>query len=140
MAAPELRMLTALCRLRRIETDAARRALGAALAEETALAKRATEIGAELGAARRMAGEFDREAFAAWFGRMRADRAHLEEALRAAEAHTAAAQSHLAQSRVAETAAGDALAAAKARRDAAMARGDQLVLEDVARALRQTGA
>ena len=138
MADPELRVLTALCRLRRMETDAARRALGEALSQETILAEREAAVAAECEAARGMVGDFDHDTFSAWFTRMRAEQTRLSEAHRDAAAQTAATQQELARTRVAETAAEDALAAATARRDAARAHAEQMVLEDVARALRQT--
>lgn len=137
MADPDLSTLTALRRLRRAETDAARRDLGAAVTGETALAARDTALRRELDTARQAAGEFDREAFVAWFGRMRAERARLADAIREAEAHTAAMRTTLAHRRVAETAAEAALTSALAAKAAAAARREQVVLEDVARAMRR---
>ena len=102
---PEMHTLTALCRVRRVETDEARRDLGEALAQETALAARDEAMRRELETARRVLGEFDREAFSAWWGRMRTERARLADAMRSAEARTATARTALANRRVAETAA-----------------------------------
>src|SRR5271156_2997759 len=68
---PDLRTLTALRRLRRVETDEARRDLGVALAQETALAARDEAMRGELEAARQVSGDFDRDAFSAWWARMR---------------------------------------------------------------------
>jgi hypothetical protein len=136
-AGSDLRAFTVLCRLRRVETDEARRDLGEALTQETELAARDEAIGREIGEARQIQGEFDRDAFSAWFGRMRAERARLADATLKAEARTAAARSELANRRVAQTAAEEALGTAVAARDADVARRDQLMLEDVARALRR---
>jgi hypothetical protein len=137
MPDPNLGALTALRRLRHVETDAARRDLGEALTQETALAARDAALVQELTEARQIAGEFDRETFAAWFARMRAERSRLTDAMREAEARTAAARATLAQRRVAETAAEEALAGALAAREATMARREQVILEDVARALKR---
>ena len=123
-------------RMRRAETDGASRVLGDALAQETALAARNEAIGRELDDARHVSGDFDREAFSAWWERMREERARLADAQGAARARTAAAQAVLANRRVAETAAEDALAREVASREAALARHEQAVLEDVARALK----
>ena len=71
MPDPDLGALTALRRLRRVETDAARRDLGEAVTQEMALVARDAALGRELDEARQFAGDFDREAFAAWFGHMR---------------------------------------------------------------------
>jgi hypothetical protein len=131
------RALNALRRLRRVETDEARRDLGEALTRETALARRNAAMRDELATARRMTGDFDREAFSAWLGRTRAERAQVADALKEAEAGTAAARMLLANRRVAETSAEEALAQAVTARDAEVARRDQLMLEDVARALRR---
>ena len=137
MPDPNLRALTALRRLRHAETDVARRALGEAVARETTLAERYAALVGELEAARRISGDFDREAFAAWFGRMRAQREQLADVMRDAAAQTAAAQVTLTQRRVAETAAETAVATAKAAQEAAMAQREQVMLEDVARALKR---
>ncbi len=93
----DLRSLSALRRLRHAETDTARRDLGLAMSEEAALAAREAALGRELDAARRLTGEFDREAFAAWFSRTRAERERLAGELRAAAARAAEARSLLAQ-------------------------------------------
>ena len=137
MPVAELGALVALGRLRHAETDAARRKLGEALAHETTLAARQNTLVQELEAARRLSGEFDREAFAAWFGRARAEQERLGADIREAEAHTATLRTELANRRVAETAAETALAEARAARKAAAERGEQVMLEDVARALRR---
>jgi hypothetical protein len=120
-----------------METDAARRDLGEMLAEETALAARDAAIAAEVETARQFTGEFDRQAFFLWLERMRAERARLAEALRSADARTAAARTALARRRVAETAAEQALDRAALAQAAEAARRDQVMLEDVARALKQ---
>ena len=78
--------------------------------QETALAARDGAMVRELDEARRISGDFDREAFVAWFGRMRAERARLADAIREAEARTAAARTTLAHQRVAETAEENAVA------------------------------
>ena len=137
MSDPDLGALTALRRLRKVETDAARRDLGEAVTQEIALAARDAAMGRELDEARRHSGDFDREAFAAWFGRMRGERARLADVMRDAAARTATARTALANRRVAETAADEALANALAARDAAVARREQVMLEDVARALKR---
>jgi hypothetical protein len=134
---PNLGALTALGRLRHVETDTARRELGTAVTQETALAAQDAALGRELDAARRLSGDFDRDTFVAWFGRMRAERARLGDAMRDAEARTATARTTLAHRRVAETAAEEALAGALAVKEAALARREQIVLEDVARALKR---
>jgi hypothetical protein len=141
MTAPGVRSLTALRRLRHVETDEARRDLGEALAQETALAEREAAIGREIAQARKVSGEYDRNTFAAWLGRMSAERAHLAEAIRSAEARTAAGRTELASRRVAETSAEDALAEVVSAEAAEASRRDQLTLEDVSRALaRAAGA
>jgi hypothetical protein len=137
MPAPNFRALTSLRRLRRLETDEARRALGEALAQEAALAERDAAMRDELDTARRMTGDFDREAFSAWLARASAERIRVVDALRTAEADAAAARTVLANRRVAETSAEEALGHAVTVRDAEVARRDQLMLEDVARALKR---
>jgi hypothetical protein len=137
MSDPTFRALNALRRLRRVETDEARRVLGEALTRETALARRNAAMRDELDAARLMTGDFDREAFSAWLGRTRAERMQVADALKEAEAGTASARAILANRRVAETSAEEALAHAVKALDAEVARRDQLMLEDVARALRR---
>jgi hypothetical protein len=72
---------------------------------------------------------------------MSAERAHLAEAIRSAEARTAAGRTELASRRVAETSAEDALAEVVSAEAAEASRRDQLTLEDVSRALaRAAGA
>jgi hypothetical protein len=137
MSDPELRTLTALRRLRRVETDEARRDLGVALAQETALAARDEAMRGELEAARQVSGEFDRDVFSAWWARMRNEREKLAEAVRQAEIRTATTRTTLANRRVAETAAEDALAHEVSARELTTARRDQAMLEDVARALKR---
>jgi hypothetical protein len=138
MNTPNLRALTALSRLRRIETDEARRALAAALAEEAALAARDAAIVEEIQQVRDGPAPFDLDMFAAWLGRMMAERSRLAETAREAATRTVTARADLNRRRVAETAAGDALAQATAERDAEFARREQMVLEDVARAMRRS--
>jgi hypothetical protein len=137
MPNPDLRALSALRRLRHAETDAARRDLGEAVARETALAERHAALVGELEAARNLCGDFDREIFVAWFGRMRVERERLAAAMREAAQHTTAVQITLAQRRLAETAAEAALSTAKAAQAAAVAQREQVMLEDVARALKR---
>jgi hypothetical protein len=134
----QIQVLTALGRMRRVETDEARRDLGEALAQETALQTRQAAIGRELEAALKVTGDFDRQAFLAWLRLKRGEQAEVAAAMRAAEARTAEARSELAHHRVAETAAEEALAQAAAAREADVARREQVTLEDVARALRRT--
>src|ERR1700683_5815758 len=74
MPDPDLRTLTALRRLRMVETDEARRHLGEALADETALAAQDEAMRGELEGARQVSGDFDRDAFSAWWARMRSER------------------------------------------------------------------
>jgi hypothetical protein len=114
---PDLHALTSLRRLRRAETDEARRDLAEALGRERELAERGEALRRDLDAARHASGDFDRDAFFAWWERMRCEREKLNR-------------------RVAETAAVDALASEVAARAAALARHEQAVLEDVARALK----
>lgn len=137
MSDPDLGALTALRRLRHVETDAARRDIGDALARETALAERDGAVRRELDAARQLTGDFDREAFIAWFRQKLTERAQLADATREAEANTAAARTTLARRRVAETAAEEALATAITAREAVVARREQVMLEDVSRALKR---
>jgi hypothetical protein len=137
MPDPDLRILTALRRLRRVETDEARRDLGEALAQETTFATQDEAMRGELEAARQVSGEFDRDAFSAWWARMRSERGKLADAMRQAEIRTAATRTVLANRRVAETAAEDALAREVSAREVTIARRDQAVLEDVARALKR---
>jgi hypothetical protein len=129
--------LTALRRLRQVETDDARRDLGEALARETALAAQDEAMRGELEAARQLPGEFDRDAFSAWWARMRSEREKLADAVRQAEIRTAATRTVLANRRVAETAAEDALTREVSAREVTTARRDQTMLEDVARALKR---
>lgn len=138
MPDPYLGPLAALRRLRRVETDAARRDLGEAMIRETALTAQQAALVQEFAAARQVSGDFDREAFAAWFSRMQTERAKLAQAMWDARAHTEAARTALAQRRVAETAAEEALAAALAAQLAATAHREQVMLEDFARALKRT--
>ena len=137
MPDPDLHALTALRRLRHAETDAARRDLGEAVARETALAERHAALVGKLDAARRISGDFDRDAFVVWFGRMLTQRTQIVDAMRDAAAQTAAAQVTLAQRRVAETAAETALATAKTAQATAVAQREQVMLEDAARALKR---
>jgi hypothetical protein len=130
--------LTALRRLRRVETDAARRALGEAVTQEAALAAREAELERESREARQIHGDFDREAFTAWLGRIRAERAQIAVAARDAATHVASARTILAQRRVAETSAEQALSTALAAKAAMTAHREQVMLEDVARALKRS--
>jgi hypothetical protein len=84
-----------------------------------------------------MTGEFDRESFSAWLGRVHTDRLRLAQESRDAEAHSAASRVALAHRRVAEAAAEEALAREMTARASELARRDQVMLEDVARVLRQ---
>jgi hypothetical protein len=131
-----IRALTALRRLRKVETDAARSDLGETLAEETALAARDAAIEGEVEAARQLTGDFDRQGFFHWLARMRTERSQLATALLAAEVRIAAARLELAHRRVAETSAEQALAQAVLTREAEAAGRGQVMLEDVSRALR----
>ncbi|MGA3005805.1 MAG: hypothetical protein ABSE20_29235 [Acetobacteraceae bacterium] len=138
MPDPDIGALTALRRLRHVETDAARRDLGEALTRETALAARDNALAQELAEARQLSGDFDREAFVAWFGRVRTERARLAEAMQEAISHIEKARTTLAHRRVAETAAEAGLAEAVSAQKTAAGRREQVMLEDVARALKQT--
>src|SRR3954447_25808101 len=109
MSDANISALKILCRLRRVETDEARRGLGEALAQETALAASDAALAGELKAAREVIGDFDRGAFSAWFGRMLTQRARLSSGMRDAEARTAFARTELSNRRVAETAAKETL-------------------------------
>jgi hypothetical protein len=137
MAESNLRALTALRRLRKIETDAARGDLAQTLAAEVALAARDAAVAAEVETARLFTGDFDRQSFFHWLERMRTERTRLAESLLAAEAGTAAARAALAGRRVAETAAEQALDRAALAKAAEAARRDQVMLEDVARTLKR---
>ena len=135
MTTRAIHALTALCRLRRIETDTARRALAGALAWETKLTDQEQAIAREVSEACRVTGEYDRDGFAAWLARMRGERARLAAESEAAQTRTGRSRAALAQGRVAEQAAGEALARAHAAWAMEMARRDQVMLEDVARAI-----
>lgn len=137
MAGPDISTLIALRRLRHAETDIARRDLGLAMAKEAAAVAREAALRQELDAARQTAGEFDREAFVAWFSRARAEWERLAGESRAASDRAAEARLSLAHRRVAETAAEESLARANALKQAAVAHREQLMLEDVARTLKQ---
>jgi hypothetical protein len=137
MSDPDLRVLTALHRVRRIETDEARRGLGEAMAHEETLAARDEAMRRELETARHVPADFDRDIFSAWWMRMRNERIRLAEAMRQAEIRTEAARTMLAARRVAETAVEDAIAREMSAREATTARREQGVLEDVARALKR---
>jgi hypothetical protein len=138
MPDPDLSALNALRRLRHAETDMARRDLAEALSHEVALAERHSAVRREIQAARQFSGTFDREAFAAWFGRMRSEHERLAGAMREAATKTSAARTALAHRRVAETAAEAALAEAVAVRRIAAEHREQVMLEDVARALKRS--
>jgi hypothetical protein len=138
MPDPDIGALTALRRLRHAETDSARRDLGAALTRETALATEESALAQELAEARQFSGDFDREAFAAWLGRVRAQRVRLADAIREAASHAETARTMLAHRRVAETTAETALADAVAAQQAMAAQREQVMLEDVARTLKRT--
>jgi hypothetical protein len=140
MASAALRTLTSLRRLRHIETDEARRDLAEALAKETALAERAEAIDRQVASERAAPNDYDREALAAFLNRMRVERTRLTVALTLAEANTEAARTLLANRRVAETAAEEALAQVVAAQAAEAAHREQIMLEDVARALRSAFA
>jgi hypothetical protein len=131
-----LRVLTALCRLRRVETDSARRDLSEALAGEIALAAREAVVQRQIEEALAVTGDFDRQAFALWFGRMRTEQTELGQAMQAADAQTRATRTALAHRRVAETAAETALGQEITARAAEVARREQVALEDAARASR----
>ena len=94
-------------------------------------------VAREMSEARRVTGEYDRDGFAAWLARMRGERARLAAGSEAAQTRTARARAELAQSRVAENAAGEALAKARAAHAVEAERRDQVMLEDVARAIRR---
>lgn len=127
------RRLANLVRLRRLETDAARRDLAQALAEEGAILARDSALAAEVASVRAAGDVPDREILAAWLARRGAERADLAESLRVAAGRTAAVRAGLTGRRMAETAADEAFAAARA----AAARLDQgrsqVGLEDAAR-------
>ena len=133
-----VQVLRALRRSRRIETDAARGALGEAMRREQAAAEQEAATIREMEAARRAAECFDADAFSRWFSGMIARRDHQAEAHRDAASHAAAARAALTARRLAETAAEEALARRVAEEDAVTARRDQVTLEEVARAIRQT--
>lgn len=134
MTVANVAVLTILRRLRRAETDVSRRELGDATAHEaTALAHQMT-LTRQINEAREFADDFDREAFAAWFGRALAELSRLANATHDAAARTAAARADLAARRMAETAAENALTAAMAERAAEMDKREQLESEDAARA------
>src|SRR5580700_8062585 len=96
MPDPDINALTALRRLRHVETDAARRDLGEALSRETALAAQDGALAREVVEARGLSGDFDRETFVAWLGRVRTERAQLAGAMRDAASHTETARTTLA--------------------------------------------
>ncbi len=135
MPSSNIRALTALRRLRHVETDGARQTLARALAEEVILAARDSDIAQDLGLARREEGPFDREIFSAWLERMRIERARIGSAIRNASSGTTAARGTLAATRLAETVADEALALAMTAHGSETARRDQTMLEDIARAL-----
>ena len=127
------RRLANLVRLRRLETDAARRDLAQALAEEGAILARDSALAAEI-ARVRAAGEVpDREILAAWLARQSAERTRLAENLRVAEGRTAAVRAGLSGRRMAETAADEAFAAARAEAARVDQGRSQVGLEDAAR-------
>jgi hypothetical protein len=91
----------------------------------------------ELKAARLGAGDFDREAFSAWWARKRSEHGEIGSAIKLAAAQSAAARAVLATRRLAETAADDALAKEMTTRALTAAKSEQAMLEDVARALKR---
>jgi hypothetical protein len=137
MPDPNLRALHTLGRLRRSETDEARRDLAVALGREAQLIARDTEMAREIGAARDMNGDFDRETFSAWIVQVLAERRRVAAASREAAAVTASAQSALARRRVAATATESVIREAVLALEQEAARREQFVMEDAARALRQ---
>jgi hypothetical protein len=140
MPDPDISALSALRRLRHAETDAARRDLGEAFSRETALAAQDGALAGEVADARQLSGDFDRETFVAWLGRVRTERAQLAGAMREAASYTEKMRTVLAHRRLAETAAEQALAAALAAQQAAAAHREQVMLEDTARALKRISA
>jgi hypothetical protein len=140
MPDPDISALTALRRLRHAETDAARRDLGEALSRETAQADQDDALAREVAEARQLSGDFDRETFVAWLGRVRAERARLAGAMREAASYTEKMRTILGHRRLAETAAEGALATALAAQQAAAAQREQVMLEDTARALKRISA
>ena len=137
MSDAKIRALKILCRLRQVETDEARRGLGETMARETALAANEAAMEGELKSAREVTGDFDRDAFSAWFERKVTERARLSGAIRDAEACTLTARSELSNRRVAETAAKETLAREILALETATERREQIMLEDVARALKR---
>ena len=136
MPGTSLSALSVFYRLRHAEADAARRDLGEALAQEAVLRAQDETLRRELDDARQCAGNFDRESFAAFLGRVRAKRAQLANAICEAAARTASARTALAHRRAAETVAQAAQADALAAQNAAVAQREQMALEDIARALK----
>jgi hypothetical protein len=132
-----IRALAALRRLRRIETDAARRDLGEAIRRELTEVEREQAAIREMDAARRADGCFDADTFSRWYAGMVIRRDQLAGTRREATSHTADARAALTVRRLAERAAEDALARRVAEEEAVTARRDQATLEEVARAVRQ---
>ncbi len=107
------------------------------MARETKLAASDAAMETELTAAREITGDFDRDAFSAWFERKVTERAGLAGTIRDAEARTLAARTELSNRRVAETAAKETLAREILALETATDRREQIMLEDVARALKR---
>ena len=133
------RALIALCRLRRVRTDSARRDLAQAVARERAVVEREAGLTRAMDDARRIDDGFDREVYSRWFARMIAERQRMGEMRAEAAALTAAERAELARRRVAETAAEDAVARRMAEAELITARRDQATLEEIARAIRLAG-
>lgn len=133
MSGPLSKVLATVARVRRIETDTARRALAIALAREADLARRAAGAEGALAAARTMTEPFDQQTFSAYVSRVTQERSRLLAASKAAETETDLARAALAARRMAETVASEALAGARRSEDHALSQRTQTALEDAAR-------
>jgi flagellar export protein FliJ len=134
--------LVSLVKLRQIEVDEARRALGECLAAErlasTAVQQAADAIVAEAAAAEQLAADDAAvEAFAAWLPTGRAAQRAAEDALVTAEARVAEARAALTLSRAALRAAEQMAAGRELARQAEAQRQEQFRLDEIG-ALRGT--
>ena len=131
------RRLTGLARLRRFETEAARRDLAHALAEVADLDARAARIDAAIAAARADPVPLDRDGFAAWLMALRLEQARLAQERAAMEARIAAARDALTRRRRTETVTAGAQAAVMMEERLAAEGRARTELEDLVRAGRR---
>jgi hypothetical protein len=131
------RRLAGLARLRRFETEAARRDLAHALTDAADLDARAARIDAAIAAARADPVPLDRDGFAAWMMALRLEQTRLAQERAAMEARIAAARDALTRRRRRETVTAGALTAVMMEERLAAEGRARTELEDLVRAGRR---